>query len=531
MRHPDMTVVRPFLAASLLGGVLFATALAGQQTPAEPTVEAQEQALEALEASGASDRELGILLRELAQLYLGEDRNAEAVAAAQRAVTLLEIDGEPAERARAANRLGVAHWASARYDSAVVNLDRARRIGSELGDPVFLGQVHNNLGAAHYQWGNYELAMEAFLQALELRRAGGDELGEARVLSNVGLTYVDWGRFDAAAEVLEEAIRIAERIGDHPVQGYARLVTGGLHMAMDDWDAAEASYLASLEHFSPQNRLNSMIGLARVELRRGQPERAVEMLSDVLARSGELDQPRTRATTLLALAEAHRAQGDNAMAIARIDEGLGLARQWEQRPLVLQMLSLLSELQEQSGATVAALATLRAQLALRDSIFDQSTGQRIAAMEARAESEHQARENLRLLEEQRVQEVLIRRQRAAGVLGVALLVVSTVLLGVLVYFNRRGRRRETLLADSNDALERTNRELQQALDEVRTLEGLIPICAHCKKVRDDTGYWEAVESYISARSEVLFSHSICAECGPEMYGLDWAPQEAGTADE
>jgi tetratricopeptide (TPR) repeat protein len=525
-----MNVVRHLFAAFLLAETLFAAPLSGQELPAERTVEAYERAVDALEAAGASDRELGILLRELALLYQGVDRNLEAVEAARRAVTLLEADGDPAERAQAANRLGVAHWSTAHYDSAVVHLDRALGIGSELDDPVFLGQVHNNLGAAHYQWGNYELAMEAFLRALELRRGAGDELGEARVLANVGLTYVDWGRFDAAAEVLEEAIRIADRIGDRPVQGYARLVKGGLHLAMGAWEEAEASYLASLEYYAPQHRLNSLIGLARVELRRGAPDRAVELLSDVLVEARDLDQPRTQATTLMALAEAHRARGENPAAITRLEEGLELARTWEQRPLVLQMLSLLSELQEASGAPGAALATLRAQHALRDSIFAQSTGQRIAAMEARAENERQERENVRLLEEQRVQGVLIRRQRMAVLLGGALLLVSTTLLVALVHFNRRGRRREALLAEANVALGRTNRELQQALDEVRTLEGLIPICAHCKKVRDDTGYWEAVESYISARSEVLFSHSICAECGPEMYGVDWAPTEAGAGD-
>jgi hypothetical protein len=77
---------------------------------------------------------------------------------------------------------------------------------------------------------------------------------------------------------------------------------------------------------------------------------------------------------------------------------------------------------------------------------------------------------------------------------------SLVLTAVLVRFNRTGRARELLL--------------RTALSEVRTLEGLIPICIHCKKVRDDQGFWEGVESYISSRSEARFSHGICADCGP-----------------
>ena len=55
-------------------------------------------------------------------------------------------------------------------------------------------------------------------------------------------------------------------------------------------------------------------------------------------------------------------------------------------------------------------------------------------------------------------------------------------------------------------------DLERALERVKTLHGLIPICAHCKRVRDDRGYWEQVETYIRDRSEATFSHGICPDC-------------------
>lgn len=60
-------------------------------------------------------------------------------------------------------------------------------------------------------------------------------------------------------------------------------------------------------------------------------------------------------------------------------------------------------------------------------------------------------------------------------------------------------------------------ELQQALKQLKTLSGMLPICANCKKIRDDKGYWSQVESYISAHTDVLFSHSICPECAKKLY--------------
>jgi sigma-B regulation protein RsbU (phosphoserine phosphatase) len=56
------------------------------------------------------------------------------------------------------------------------------------------------------------------------------------------------------------------------------------------------------------------------------------------------------------------------------------------------------------------------------------------------------------------------------------------------------------------------RELETALDQVKQLIGLLPICSYCKKVRDDGNYWQQVEAYISDHSEVQFSHNICPAC-------------------
>ncbi|MCB2186866.1 MAG: DUF3365 domain-containing protein [Deltaproteobacteria bacterium] len=60
--------------------------------------------------------------------------------------------------------------------------------------------------------------------------------------------------------------------------------------------------------------------------------------------------------------------------------------------------------------------------------------------------------------------------------------------------------------------------LQKALDEVNTLSGLLPICANCKKIRDDQGYWHQVEVYIHDHSVAEFTHGICPECKEKLYG-------------
>ena len=69
--------------------------------------------------------------------------------------------------------------------------------------------------------------------------------------------------------------------------------------------------------------------------------------------------------------------------------------------------------------------------------------------------------------------------------------------------------------------ERIIDQLREALAQVKQLSGLLPICANCKKIRNDQGYWQAVDQYISAHSEAQFSHSICPECLKKLYPDLW----------
>ncbi len=92
-------------------------------------------------------------------------------------------------------------------------------------------------------------------------------------------------------------------------------------------------------------------------------------------------------------------------------------------------------------------------------------------------------------------------------------------------FENKGKR--LLLAFARDITERKQIEaereklladLRRALDEIKILQGIIPICSSCKKIRDDEGFWNQIEEYIRKHSGVGFTHSICPDCKEELYG-------------
>lgn len=96
-----------------------------------------------------------------------------------------------------------------------------------------------------------------------------------------------------------------------------------------------------------------------------------------------------------------------------------------------------------------------------------------------------------------------REALQAAVLGGLLLGVAALCAAFVL----RAWRKETAMTEA----------LQKALAEVKALSGLLPICSHCKKIRDDQGYWNQIESYIASHSAAEFTHGICPECARQFF--------------
>lgn len=109
-------------------------------------------------------------------------------------------------------------------------------------------------------------------------------------------------------------------------------------------------------------------------------------------------------------------------------------------------------------------------------------------------------------------------------LRIPVLLIMATFYGASAEMVRKERRQKADLIDHITALkqaeeerERLIRQLQDALAKIKTLCGLLPICSLCKKIRDDKGYWNQIESYLRQHSSADFSHGICPECTTKLF--------------
>jgi len=94
--------------------------------------------------------------------------------------------------------------------------------------------------------------------------------------------------------------------------------------------------------------------------------------------------------------------------------------------------------------------------------------------------------------------------------------INFALLKLLVRNHITLKERNDLVKEQRDLLTQKNEQLEAALAQIKRLEGIIPICSYCKKIRDDQNSWQQLEKYISEHSDAMFSHGMCPDCVEEQ---------------
>ena len=469
----------------------------------------------ALELSGIDEFDItGNTYFWLGTSYRNLGKNSEAFKAVRTSLTIYSKQNNKPGRADALNSLGMIFWRTGKYDRSLVRFNEALTLRKSLGDTSLTAATYNNIGVVHYQRAHYELALNNYLASLRLREKIGDKKGVALVLANVGKTYKDLGKIDEAMNYFMQSLTASSKMNDNRLTGYALNNIGSVFEVKGDYDSSLVYYERSLERYRDYKGLGGMIlnmnSIANNYNLLGEYEKALEYSKQAYEKALEVEYTESQATALRNMGISYLNLREPDSALEKFNQSLRLSLSIGQRELVKENYAHISGLYSDRGDDRNALVFFKRYGALKDSLIDEDVTINIDRLKIKYETERKEQENEMLRAETEGHLAIISRNHT--IIGLISILLVTILVFTIVFYGMYGHKKK-----ANVLLENKNKELENAMSRIKILSGLLPICASCKKIRDDHGYWNEVSSYITEHSEAIFSHGICPECIVKLY--------------
>jgi tetratricopeptide (TPR) repeat protein len=426
------------------------------------------------------------------------DRSAEI---ARHALLLARESGDQIQAAEALHNLAAAQRNLGRYDTAAEFAQQSADAYAAAGHRKGEAQGYNTLGLIASDQSEYPRALEYHHKALAIRLAINDAEGLSYSYNNLGNMYRNVQDYPRALEHHFKALEIKKKLGDQSSLAFSHANIGTVYRSMGDMARALESYREALRirlELGEQRTIASTYNSIGLVLEESRPAEALKEYEKALAIRREIGDRRGVAGTLTNIGNVYRMLDRPDLAVASLTQALDIATEIKVPVMQIEVYQKLAAAEAARGNFKAAYDLHQKYSALKDRTFNQQNSDRLNRLNAAYEATQREQQIALLNKETELQNAQLQRQRAIGVAG-ALLVGA---MGLLYVHRRRSERRYRQQAE----------ELQQAIDTAKTLRGLLPICASCKKIRDDRGAWQQLEEYISARSDADFTHGYCHNC-------------------
>gem|GEM_PF-1930311 len=461
---------------------------------------------------------MSLLLRSLADAYKYGSLPDSAEAYLGRALTVAEVYGDKDELPRIHNDRGLFYHSRGRYREAITAYSKALNLYTR---PVSRARVLNNIGASYTEFGDLERALDMYQEALDLNLGLGSYESAVYVLGNRAHLFYEAGDFVRALDALRRADSLEQVHGTDRGRAWISLVEGWVRHAVGDHAAAVQYFKDAFLHYeltgSRDGMGQSRLGLGVLYLGMGQPDSAETQLGDAirfLETFGELPK---LSEALIALAEVKLLKGDSEEAGKLLDRASELTDGAEMPELKARIHRIRARYFESVGEWIQRGHSLESALYWQDQVLEYRERNYEQIMAFREEVLDIRSENELLRRDAQIQELELSQLREQRRFSYSLVLLFILFSAGLIRRVRINRRHNRVLQESNDRIDRINRELRTALDNVKELKGLLPICANCKKIRDDSGYWNFVEHYIEKHTDAQFTHGLCPVCVEALY--------------
>ena len=443
---------------------------------------------------------------------LSETDPEGSLAAALKARTGAREARDVRGEAEALNYIAYAYRSQSVLDLAMESAEESVRLYVSAGDRWGESQGYNTLGLIEADAGRFGQALDYHLRALAIREQTGDTAGLSYSFNNLGNAYRNMGDYQKALQYHEQALALKIELGNKSSEAYSHHNMGLVYFAMGDLPSALAAYrrgLALRETLEDVRGIGVSLNAIGNVQSRTDPQAALRTYERALALRRKAGDSRGEMATELNFGDIYATMGNLVAATAAYNRALVVGEKIEAPLMRSNALKGLAEVEAARGDYQAAYRHQLQHQAARDRMFNEENATRLQRLRVAHEADRQQRQ-IRLLEQEgalRGAELArVRTTRTALAAGGVLV----LLLLALLYGRYRTKKQ-------SEARFRAQAEaLSEALERVKTLRGLLPICAWCKKIRDDNGYWTQVEAYVADHTAAEFTHSICPPCANDM---------------
>jgi tetratricopeptide (TPR) repeat protein len=425
---------------------------------------------------------------------LSETDPEQSLAIALQAQQAAHAAGEIRGEAEALNYIAYGHRNQSNLALARSDARESVRLYQQANDRWGEAQGYNTLGLIEADDGRFADALAYHLKALAIREADHDKEGLSYTYNNLGNVYRNMGEHAKALDYHQRGLALKAELGNKSSEAYSHQNIGLVYFAMKDYPNALASYRRSLvireqlnDHRSIASSLNSIGSVEALT----EPAAALRTYERALTLRRQVGDARGEMATLLNMSDVQRKLGRLGDAKASLDRAMGVGGSIDAPLLRSNTSKALGEVEATQGNFAAAYRHQLAYQQAHDAIFSQETAERFHHLETAQEAERRQGQ-IRLLErENALRDAELRSVRNSRMaLGIiAGLVITSI---SLLYARHRLKH------------------------EHEVLKGLLPICAWCKKIKDDDGTWRQLESFIRSRSGADFTHCICPSCYPSV---------------
>ncbi len=424
--------------------------------------------------------ELVSVLNRLAFVYIHLDplKAKTCVQEAKNLAGKLEL---PNEQAISCRTLGIINCEEGYFTEAMSYCRKSMEIYEELGDKKGIAVIHGTMGTTYKFQGVIDKALEHYHESLRRKQECGvskDEIASCHL--NIGACYSALFRLDLAQSSYEYARKIWEESGNRTKLAYIYHNMGSVYGKKKELDKAREYFQKALdirEDLGDKKGIASTLcNLGSLHEDLGDNESAQDFLIRSLELHEEIGNMRGIAYTCSCLGGVYTVLGRFDEAEELIIRSLEITRKLKVNDWRILGLEKITDLYEAKGDLKKALMYSRELKTCVEEHMNEKSMEKIAVFQVQLETD--------------------KKEREAEIYRL-----------------------------KNEELSNMNDQLRDALADVKRLQGMLPICSNCKKVRDDDGYWRQIESYISDHSDAQITHGICPECMIKLYGKDFAQEQ------